>query len=167
MGPVIVPSGSCAAMMAHHWTDLFAGTRDETAARSVAARVVELSQALAEVEARPAPHNGRAPIAYHGSCHLERELHVRDEPRQLLSHAGYDVREPVGADRCCGFGGTFSVKMPAVSVAMADEKLNALSATGAVTVVGCDLSCLVHLESRARVRSMPLQFRHLAEVIDD
>ena len=163
-GPIVVPSGSCTAMMAKHWPDLFANTRDDSRARSVAGRVVELTVALRAVSDTPLLARGR--VAYHGSCHLERELGLRDEPRALLTRAGYDVCEPAGADRCCGFGGTFSVKLPAVSVAMADEKLDTLMATGAHTVVGCDLSCLVHLEGRARTRELPLQFQHLAEQLD-
>jgi L-lactate dehydrogenase complex protein LldE len=106
------------------------------------------------------------PVAYHASCHLVRELGVRDAPVRLLTAAGHAVRQPEGADRCCGFGGTFSVKLPAVSAAMADEKLDALLAAGARTVTSCDLSCLVHLEGRARRRGLPLDFHHIAEVLD-
>ena len=73
--------------------------------------------------------------------------------------------ESEGAERCCGFGGTFCVKLPAVSVAMADDRLDEWTASGVQTVVGGDLSCLVHLEGRARRRSLPLRFRHLAEVL--
>ncbi len=164
-GPIVVPSGSCTAMMARHWPHLFAGTVDEARARDVATRVTELSQAIAGATAPDdgAPAHERGPVAYHGSCHLERELGARDEPRDALRAAGHEVREPADAHLCCGFGGTFSVKLPAVSTAMADEKLDTLSATGASEVVGCDLSCLVHLEARARSRELPLRFRHLAE----
>ncbi|CAB4833260.1 MAG: hypothetical protein F2754_08840 [Actinobacteria bacterium] len=162
-GQIVVPSGSCTAMMSRHWPALFAGTADETRARDVAARVIELSQALAAGSAPPAAGDRDKPVAYHGSCHLERELGERDAPRAALRAAGHEVREPTEGYLCCGFGGTFAVKLPAVSVAMADEKLDSLSATGATTVVGCDLSCLMHLEARARTRRLPLQFRHLAE----
>lgn len=170
-GPIVVPSGSCTAMMSRHWPGLFADTADEARSRDVAGRVVELSQALATIATlaptnhEPAPSGSpvREPVTYHGSCHLERELGARDEPRASLRAAGYEVREPTEGHLCCGFGGTFSVKLPAVSVAMADEKLDSLAATGAATVVGCDLSCLVHLEARARTRQLPLRFRHLAE----
>ncbi|MBL8777891.1 MAG: (Fe-S)-binding protein [Acidimicrobiales bacterium] len=101
-------------------------------------------------------------LAYHRSCHLERELHVTDAPVRLLHAAGVPPAEWEGDDRCCGFGGTFSVRLPEVSVAMADEKLDHLP-DGVDTVVSCDASCLLHLEARARERGLPLRFRHLAE----
>ncbi len=107
------------------------------------------------------------PVAYHRSCHLERELHVIDQPVALLTHAtgGAPAVWPAD-DRCCGFGGTFSVRLPEVSVAMADDKLDQLP-EGVDTVVGCDTSCLLHLEARARDRGLDLRFRHLAEVLAD
>jgi L-lactate dehydrogenase complex protein LldE len=168
-GPVVVPSGSCATMMSHHWPAVFAGTADEGSARQVAARVVELSIYLADrtpgsAASGAGPADGEV-VAVHDSCHGLRELGVKDQPRNLLARAGIPVMETAGAERCCGFGGTFCVKLPAVSVAMADDKLDEWSEAGVTTVVGGDLSCLVHLESRARRRSLPLDFCHLAEVL--
>jgi L-lactate dehydrogenase complex protein LldE len=175
-GEVVVPSGSCAAMMTHHWPDLFAGTPDAADAREVAGRVVELSQWLASQEARVRAGTGPvAPVAtpgtpgvvaYHGSCHLVRDLGARDDACAVLAAAGIEVRVPERADLCCGFGGTFSVKLPGVSTAMADEKLGTLAATGATTVTGCDLSCLAHLEARARAQGIELSFAHLAETVE-
>lgn len=167
-GEIVVPSGSCTSMIVHHWPELFAGTRDEARARAVAARVRELSAALAGAPptAPPAPAPPARVVAYHGSCHLERGLGVRDEPRAALAAAGCEVREAAHASLCCGFGGTFAVKLTDVSAAMADEKLDELAATGARTVVGCDLSCLMHLEGRARARGLELTFRHLAEELE-
>lgn len=110
---------------------------------------------------------GPGTLAYHRSCHLERELHVTEQPTTLLTEATGMPPAPWGADdACCGFGGTFSVRLPEVSVAMADEKLNGLPA-GVDTVVSCDASCLLHLEARARERGLSLRFRHLAEVLVD
>ena len=108
----------------------------------------------------PAPRT----IAYHRSCHLERELHVHDQPVELLTAAGVVPADWEGDDRCCGFGGTFSVRLPEVSVAMADEKLDHLP-DGVATVVSCDASCLLHLEARAAERGLPVRFRHLAETL--
>ncbi len=165
-GDIVVPSGSCAAMMAHHWPALFEGSRDAATAREVAGRVVELSQWLAARDDVPTAGVAAAPVAYHGSCHLVRELGARDDATAVLDAAGVEVRLPERADLCCGFGGTFSVKLPGVSTAMADEKLDTLAATGAERVVGCDLSCLTHLEARARARGLALSFDHLAEVVE-
>lgn len=167
-GPIVVPSGSCATMMHAYWPELFAGTRDEAAAREVAARVREFSAFLAaRAGSEPAPgDHARATVAYHDSCHMLRELGVKEQPRRLLAERGMAVTEMPGAERCCGFGGTFSVKLPEVSVAMADEKLDEVAATGATELVGCDVSCLMHLEGRARRRGMNLTTRHLAEALE-
>lgn len=168
---IVVPAGSCATMIRRYWPQLFAlAGRDGEAdrAEAVAARVVELSEHLAPFAGDPVdpPTGGdgtpAATVAYHRSCHLERELHVHDQPVDLLTAAGLPPAEWEGDDRCCGFGGTFSVRLPEVSVAMADEKLDHLP-KGVTTVVGCDASCLLHLEARARERGLPLRFRHLAE----
>jgi L-lactate dehydrogenase complex protein LldE len=167
-GPVAVPSGSCATMIREHWPEVFAGTSDQAAAEDVASRVVELSVYLAS--RAPATGDGASadlpsPVTMHDSCHGLRELHVKAEPRALLAAAGVEVVESDGAERCCGFGGTFSVKLPAVSVAMADDRLDEWTAAGVRTVVGCDLSCLLHLEARARRRSLPLRFVHVVEAV--
>jgi L-lactate dehydrogenase complex protein LldE len=168
-GPVVVPSGSCATMMREHWPEMFAGTAEQVAAEEVAARVIELSAYLAaRLPAEPvatASAELPPPVTVHDSCHGLRELHVKAELRALLAAAGVEVVESDGAERCCGFGGTFSVKLPAVSVAMADDRLDEWTASGVQTVVGCDLSCLVHLEARARRRSLPLRFVHVVETV--
>lgn len=150
-GPIIVPSGSCAAMMHEYWPRLLGDD-------AIASRVVEFSAFLAADDA-PAPPSG-ARVAYHDSCHMLRTLGIRAQPRQLLG----EVAEL--SERCCGFGGTFSVKLPEVSTAMADEKLDEVVASGCDTLVGCDLSCLMHLDGRARRRGLGLTVKHLAEVLD-
>ncbi|GAC1344922.1 MAG: (Fe-S)-binding protein [Candidatus Dormibacteria bacterium] len=179
-GPVVVPSGSCATMMREFWPELFAGTGDLEAATAVAQRVVELGAFLdaqapgartagdaagAAAGAGPAASKDRA--AYHDSCHMLRELGIRAAPRRLLGAAGVEVVEVANPELCCGFGGTFSVKLPEVSTAMADEKLDAVAATGVRCLVGSDLSCLLHLQGRAERRGMDLATVHLAEVLDD
>jgi len=154
-GPVVVPSGSCAAMMHEYWPELLGES-----GVGVASRVVEFSAFLgagADVQARPAGDG----VAYHDSCHMLRSLGIKEEPRRLLGGTA-ELSE-----RCCGFGGTFSVKLPEVSTAMADEKLDEVVAAGCDTLVGCDLSCLMHLDGRARRRGLGLTVRHLAEVLAD
>jgi L-lactate dehydrogenase complex protein LldE len=159
-GPVVVPSGSCAAMMHEYWPKLLGDT-------SVSERVIELSAFLATRSPGDSPRSerGESPleqrkVAYHDSCHMLRSLGIKEAPRQLLG----DVAEL--SERCCGFGGTFSVKLPEVSTAMADEKLDEVVATGCDTLVGCDLSCLMHLDGRARRRGLGITVLHLAEVLD-
>ena len=158
-GPVVVPSGSCAAMMSHAWRELL----DDS--EGVCERVVELTTFLAPHEA--AADTPGATTAVHDACHGLRELGIKNQPRALLAAAGRDVAEVESAERCCGFGGTFSVKLPEISVAMADDKLDNLASSGIERVVSCDLSCLIQLEGRAKRRGLDLTFEHIATALDD
>ena len=164
--PIVVPSGSCTTMIRHHWPRLFAGSRDEQVARAVGARTYELTEFLASTKS--VSHKPAAPrdsVVYHASCHLTRELEVVEQPCAALQAAGYTVLSTDDHDRCCGFGGTFSVTHADVSIAMADDKLDAISARGEQCVTSCDLSCLAHLEGRANARGLHLQFPHVAELL--
>ena len=167
-GPVCLPSGSCATMIRVYWPQMFrlAGDPDAAArAERLAERVVE----FAELAARGPVIPGRleARVAYHRSCHMTRELGIVDEPIRLLEALEGCERVAWDDDRCCGFGGTFSIKQPEMSVAMADAKIDSLVAVGAEMVVGCDQSCLMHLEGRMRRRGVRLPVRHLALVLDE
>ncbi|MCY3953522.1 MAG: (Fe-S)-binding protein [bacterium] len=181
--PCVVASGSCATMVAHHWPELFEGTREETAARRAAGRTVELTAFMTTSGGDAAPASGtghddhaggpdgsrpggRAAVIVHDSCHALRELGAGATVRRALADAGHPTRSTEGSERCCGFGGSFSVKLPAVSVAMADEKLDSFVATGCEQVTSCDLSCLLHLQGRARRRGLELRFDHVATLLD-
>src|SRR5690606_13624456 len=154
---VVVPAGSCATMVRVFWPELFEVVGDHDAAaraREVGRRTRELSELLdARAGALPPLRLDRpVRVALHASCHMLRELRVAEPPGRLAASVeGCEVLDWDGADRCCGFGGTFSVKLPEASVAMADEKLRALAdgAPEADVLVGCDTSCLVHLAARA------------------
>lgn len=168
--PIVVPAGSCATMVKIFWGELFHlhGTdRERRQVSEVAARTYEFAEFVA---ARGGPSMIRAdptPTVYHRSCHMLRELGIRDQPESLLDGTGADRRFTSAEDRCCGFGGLFSVKLPEVSVAMADDVLDAMEATQAARVVGCDATCLIQLRSRAARRGSALEFRHLAQVLDE
>jgi L-lactate dehydrogenase complex protein LldE len=95
-----------------------------------------------------------------------RELGIEAQPERVLDATGVARVESAAKGRCCGFGGLFSVKLPEVSTAMADDVLDAAVDAGAATVVGCDASCLMHLAGRAARRRLPLEFKHLAEVVE-
>jgi L-lactate dehydrogenase complex protein LldE len=166
-GPVVVPSGSCATMMREFWPDLFRDTPNEAAAVAVAPRVTELSAFLAPQAAPENGARGSERVAYHDSCHMLRELGIHEAPRRLLAAGGCEVVEIAGAELCCGFGGTFAVKLPEISIAMADEKLDAVVAAGVRRVVGCDYSCLLHLQGRAERRGLDIEAVHLAEVLEN
>jgi L-lactate dehydrogenase complex protein LldE len=127
--------------------------------------VFELSQYLVEeagVERIGTPLH-RA-VTYHDSCHMLRELGVHEPPRRLL-RAVCDLRELPRADRCCGFGGTFSMRYPEVATAMADDKLASAQASGADTVVSADPGCILHVEGRAARTGAPVRVVHLATIL--
>jgi L-lactate dehydrogenase complex protein LldE len=160
---VVVPSGSCAAMIRRHYPQLLAGNAAlATHAHALAAKTFELTQFLHDVmQYKPAAVTAEK-ITYHDACSGLRELGIQAQPRALL---GARVIENDDGETCCGFGGTFCVKYTDVSTAIADKKLDRLSATGVTTVTGGDLGCLMHLAGRAARRGLPLQFRHVAEVL--
>jgi L-lactate dehydrogenase complex protein LldE len=166
---VVAPSGSCAAMVVHYYPMLLAADPAlRRRALDLAARTYELTQYVVDVLGRPdlaATGTRHEPVTYHASCHLLRELHVRDAPRQLLSGSGVTVTEMRDPERCCGFGGTFSLTHPELSVPMADARLDEAVATGVRTLVACDTGCLLHLSSRAHQRGLDLECRHVAEIV--
>jgi len=163
-GPIVVPSGSCADMMARHYGVLFAGTDREQQAGRVGSRVRELSQFLVDDLGTDlkASCDGCL-VAYHHSCHGLRGLGLRHQAETLLS--GVEMAELEGSEDCCGFGGVFAVELPAVSAAIMNEKLNRIEASGANTLVGGDVSCLMHLEGGLRRRRSQITVKHLAEVL--
>ncbi len=161
---VVVPAGSCAAMMRLHWPQLFEGAERERA-RAVSARVFELSQYLVdELGLTQIGTPGDRTVAYHDSCHMLRELRVSEQPRALLRSVATLVELP-RSDRCCGFGGTFSVRYPEVSTAMADDKLGAARAAGIDLIVSADPGCAMQLGGRASRVGAPVRVSHLATVL--
>jgi L-lactate dehydrogenase complex protein LldE len=153
-------------MMHRHWPHLFSGDRDHDLAEQVAARVVEFSAFVASRAEELPPLRRAGVVTYHDSCHMLRELRIRLEPRQLLARIdGLELVEARSAQRCCGFGGTFSVRYPELSVAMADAKLDDVAATGASTLVSCDGGCLLQLDGRARRTGASARGMHLATLL--
>src|SRR5512133_1636990 len=105
-------------------------------------------------------------VTFHDGCHALRELGVRSAPRRLLAHVkGLELREMIPAEECCGFGGTFSVKFPELSGAMARTKIDAIERTGAGTVVSLDPSCLMQIQGALSRAGSTIQTMHLAEVL--
>lgn len=165
---VVVPSGSCAGMLKRHYPELLADDPDWAArATAFAAKVQELSECLDQAGINlHLAHEGK--VAYHHSCASLREMEVQGQPKRLLGQVrGLEVCEPAERETCCGFGGTFSVKYPEISVRLADDKLDDIKATGADMLVAGDMGCLLHLAGRASRRGEPLRVFHLAEVLAD
>jgi L-lactate dehydrogenase complex protein LldE len=167
---VVAPSGSCAGMIRVHYPEVLArDSRYAARAQALAAKTYELVQFLVQVRGTTrVAASCRARVCYHHSCSALRELEVEREPRQLLgSVAGLELREPKDREVCCGFGGLFSVKYPEISERMADDKLADVQATGAAILSSADLGCLLHLAGRAARLGLPLEVRHVAEILTD
>ncbi len=166
---VIVPSGSCAWMIKKEYPGLL---KDDPAAfreaQSLAARTYELSQFLVRkrgVTTLTSTLRGR--VTYHDSCHLLRGLGESEAPRTLLRNLpGVELVELPGADQCCGFGGSFSVRLPEVSSAILDRKLANVEATGADCLVACDAGCLMQMSGGLTRRGSRVRALHLAELLD-
>ena len=165
---IVSPSGSCTAMV-HHYAELFA---DEPQwlerARSVAARTHEFSAFLIRVlkiEDVGASWNGR--LTWHDACHGLRDLNLKSEPRRLIKNVrGAEFVEIENAEACCGFGGTFSVKYPEISVAILDQKIEAIERAGVDAVVSGDASCLMQIGGRLSRKKSNVRAMHLAELLN-
>ena len=166
---VVVPSGSCSAMIKVFYQDLF---HDDPATlqqvQQLAPRVYEFSQFLVdvmEVQEMEGGHTGS--VTYHPSCHLLREMEVRDQPRKLLNSVeGLELKDLPQAEVCCGFGGTFAIKYPHISEEMLADKIDSVHASGAETLVSCDMGCLMQIEGGLSRRGSPIKVRHLAQMLD-
>jgi L-lactate dehydrogenase complex protein LldE len=165
---IVCPSGSCVAMIRHHYPALFAeDPKQAAAAGRFAGRTFELTTYLTEVLGvtdTNAAFSGV--VTVHDSCHALRLLGIREQPRRLLAGVrGLTLREMDESDRCCGFGGAFSVKYPDISAAMAEYKARRAVESGADTLTGVDLGCLLHLEGYFTKHRVPVRVRHIAEIL--
>jgi L-lactate dehydrogenase complex protein LldE len=145
--PVVVPSGSCGAMLRVHYPELFRGEPEQAQAQAFAARVYEWSEFMVEVlRVRLTDRGPPVRVAYHPSCHLLRELGVREPPRALLAAlAQVELLPLADGEECCGFGGTFAVKQPGLSGAMVADKCRAIAQSGAEVLVSMDGGCLMNI----------------------
>jgi L-lactate dehydrogenase complex protein LldE len=165
---VVVPSGSCGGMLKHHLPTLFDDDPDlRTRAAALADRTFELVSFLVDVRgmASLAARYRGGTVTYHDSCSGLRELGIKEQPRRLLNAVGAPVTEMSDPELCCGFGGTFCVKYPEISVRMVSDKTADIAATGAETVLAGDLGCLLNIAGRLRREGHTAHARHIAEVL--
>lgn len=164
---IVSPSGSCTAMVKHFY-ELFPGEEDwQKRAAKIAAKTYEFTGFLVNVlkiEDTGASFSGK--LTWHDACHGLRDLNLRDEPRKLLKNVSKaEFVELPGADVCCGFGGTFSVKYPEISVAILDNKIEAIKNTEADAIVACDASCLMQIGGRLSRLGAKAKAIHIAEIL--
>jgi L-lactate dehydrogenase complex protein LldE len=166
---LVVPSGSCGGMIRTHYPDLFRG-EPALAARidRLAAKTYELTDFLVNVaKLRQVPGTFEGTVTYHDSCSGLREIGVKTQPRELLAMvSGLTLREMRDSETCCGFGGTFVLKMDEISARMVEDKCKHIEANGASAVVLGDLGCILNIEGRLRKRGdASTQVLHVAEVL--
>ena len=165
---VVIPSGSCGGMIKIHYPELL---KEEPVyhdkATALAGRCHELTSFLVDVlkqDSFEASFDGQ--ITYHDSCSSQREMGIKQQPRQLLHNLnGCQLNEMADTESCCGFGGTFCIKFPAISTRMVDDKVNHINKSGADTLVAGDLGCLLNLAGRIKRLGLPIKVFHVAEVL--
>lgn len=165
---VVSPSGSCAYMF-QEYPHVFKGDSVwEPRAKKLAEKTYELTKFIVEVlnvDDVGAKLKGKA--TFHTSCHMTRLLGVREAPMRLLKNVkGLEFEELLGKEQCCGFGGTFSVKMAQISEQMVDEKVGHIEETEAEILIGADAGCLMNIGGRIGRQGKPIRVMHIAEVLN-
>ena len=165
---VDVPAAqTCCGQPAYNNGDLEVARLIGRRAQDLARRTHELTSFLCDMlGVRGVDATFRRRVTYHDSCSSQREMGVREQPRRLLrTVAGLELLEAEGTETCCGFGGTFCVKFPEISGRMVDDKVAAIEATGADTLLAADLGCLLNIAGRLRRRGSRMGVFHVAEVL--
>ncbi|MFC5712899.1 (Fe-S)-binding protein [Thalassorhabdus alkalitolerans] len=166
---VVAPSGSCIAMVKEYEHLLSKDKEWADKARNLSRKSYELTQFLVEVvKVEEISARFPASAAYHKSCHMTRLLKVTDAPQTLLSKVeDLEIKELPNSQDCCGFGGTFSVKMTPISEQMVDEKVAHIEETGAEILIGGDCGCLMNIGGRINRLGKPIKVMHIAEVLNN
>ncbi|CAN5749788.1 (Fe-S)-binding protein [soil metagenome] len=164
---IVAPSASCVGFVKNYYTKLFENGANHNKAKEIGNRIFEFSQFLTNVlkiENFGAELKGKA--TYHDSCGALRECKIKEAPRKLLKQVkGLTLEEMNDVETCCGFGGSFAVKFDAISIAMADQKVNNALATGAEYIISTDLSCLMHIDGFIKGKGIELKTMHIADVL--
>ncbi|MBY0221882.1 MULTISPECIES: (Fe-S)-binding protein [Sporosarcina] len=165
---VVTPSGSCATMFKMYPEVFKDDPQWRTKAQELADKTYEFTEFLVDVlkvENVGAKLSGKA--TYHPSCHMTRLLGVKEAPKKLLEQVeGLEMVPLPNAHNCCGFGGTFSVKMGDISEQMVDEKVNSAIETEADYLIGADCGCLMNIGGRAERTGKPIRVMHIAQVLN-
>uniref|UniRef100_A0A7C1T7J9 (Fe-S)-binding protein n=1 Tax=Agrobacterium albertimagni TaxID=147266 RepID=A0A7C1T7J9_9HYPH len=165
---VVVPSGSCGAMLKMHYPELFKGNALwEERCRRFSNKVFELVSFLTDVRGvTDVEVRLDRTVTYHDSCSGLRELGISKQPRALLSSVeGLELKEMAGSDVCCGFGGTFCVKYPDISGKIVSKKTAMISETGAELLLAGDMGCLMNMAGKLKREGSTIEVRHVAEVL--
>ena len=164
---IVAPSASCVGFVRNYYNTLFENSSLHNNVKDVSKRIFEFTEFLTNVlriENFGATLNAKA--TYHDSCAGLRECKIKEGPRKLLDKVkGLELIEMAENETCCGFGGSFAVKFEAISIAMADQKVNNALNTGAEYIISTDLSCLMHLAGYLTKKELPIHTMHIADVL--
>jgi L-lactate dehydrogenase complex protein LldE len=164
---VVLPSGSCTDMVREHYPHLFEDAKERAAAEAFAHKCYELTEYLSNVlGVTEYDSDFRGKITYHDSCHMCRGLGLKQEPRKAIAGVkGAELVEMPMSDECCGFGGSFSVRLPEVSEAIMAKKLQTAQASGAELLVTADPGCMMHMAGGLSRRGEKMKVIHVAQVL--
>jgi L-lactate dehydrogenase complex protein LldE len=164
---IVAPSASCVGFVRNYYNTLFENSSFHNNVKDVSKRIFEFTEFLTNVlriENFGAVLQAKA--TYHDSCAGLRECKIKEGPRKLLDKVkGLELIEMADNETCCGFGGSFAVKFEAISIAMADQKVNHALDTGAEYIISTDLSCLMHLDGYITKKNLPIKTMHIADVL--
>ena len=164
---IVAPSASCVGFVRNYYGNLFENSSQHNNVKDLSKRIFEFTEFLTgvlKIDNYGAVLNAKA--TYHDSCAALRECKIKEEPRKLLGKVkGLELIEMDETETCCGFGGSFAVKFDAISIAMADQKVNHALATGAEYIISTDLSCLMHLDGYITKKNLPIKTMHIADVL--
>jgi L-lactate dehydrogenase complex protein LldE len=165
--PIVVPSGSCAGMMKHHYPLLFEGDANQELIRNFSNRVVELSEFLVRtLNIQLRDHGQPIKVTWHSSCHALREMHIIEYSKALIRQLqNVELVELQNEHECCGFGGTFAIKQPDISGAMVSDKVADIQQTGAERLLAGDCGCLMNITGAMDYQNLPVRSQHLAEFL--
>ena len=164
---IVAPSASCVGFVRNYYNTLFENSSLHNNVKDISKRIYEFTEFLTDVlriENYGAVLDAKA--TYHDSCAALRECKIKEGPRKLLGKVkGLELIEMDENETCCGFGGSFAVKFEAISIAMADQKVNHALASGAEYIISTDLSCLMHLDGYITKKNLPIKTMHIADVL--
>ncbi len=165
--PIVVPSGSCAGMMRHHYPKLFGKDSDLERVINFSNRIFELSEFLVHVlDIKLRDRGDPIKVTWHSSCHALREMKITEDSKSLIRQLkNVDLIELQNETDCCGFGGTFAVKQPDISAAMVWDKTDDIRHTGATRLITGDCGCLMNISGAMQDKKIEIGGQHLAEFI--
>jgi L-lactate dehydrogenase complex protein LldE len=164
---IVSPSASCVGFVRNYYSTLFENSSVHHDVEDTSQRILEFSEFLVnELKFEDAGAILKGKATYHDSCAGLRECGIKKEARKLLSNVrGLEMVEMNDVETCCGFGGTFAIKFEAISIAMAEQKVENALATGAEYIISTDLSCLMHLQGYINKKGYDLKTMHIADVL--